>query len=144
FWLCKIKLQLRLGCYTMAAVCDFIDLVEQSIEERGLFSHGQRILVAVSGGLDSMILLYCLNRLSKAHGWKLTVAHFNHQLRGANSDADERLVQRTAKRLGWKVIAGRADVKKFARDAKISLEMAARKLRHGFLARAARESKAGS
>ncbi|MDB6019962.1 MAG: tRNA(Ile)-lysidine synthase [Pedosphaera sp.] len=95
------------------------------------------MLVAVSGGLDSMVLLTLLARLSREYHWKLAVAHFNHQLRGRSSDADERLVERTAKKLGLKFVSGRADVRKQAKEQGISLEMAARKLRHEFFGQAA-------
>lgn len=94
--------------------------------------------MAVSGGVDSMVLLAVLNKLAVAQGWKLFVAHFNHQLRGRASDVDERLVQRTAKSLGWPFHAGRGDVKALAAEQGISVEMAARQLRHEFLAQAAR------
>jgi tRNA(Ile)-lysidine synthase len=113
--------------------------IEQSIASRQLLCHGQKILLAVSGGLDSMTLLYALHQLASGRQWKLTVAHFNHQLRGTASDADEQLVLQTSRRLGVEAVAERADVTKAARVAGISLEMAGRKLRHDFLARTARQ-----
>lgn len=76
------------------------------IGAKKLFRDGQKILVAVSGGLDSMALLALLDSLAAARGWQLTVAHFNHQLRGKAGDADERLVRKTAKSLGWPMVAG--------------------------------------
>ena len=88
-----------------------LEQVGKSIQTRKLFRRGQAILVAVSGGVDSMVLLHLLHRLSFAHGWKLTVAHFNHQLRGAASDADERLVQQTARRLGLGFASERGEVR---------------------------------
>ena len=66
------------------------------------------------------------------------MAHFNHQLRGADGDADERLVRQTARRLKLSCLAGRGNVRAAAAKGGISLEMAGRKLRHDFLARAAR------
>ena len=57
---------------------------------------GQRILVAVSGGVDSMVLLYLLKKISVTNRWDLTVVHFNHQLRGRAGDADESFVRKTA------------------------------------------------
>ncbi len=114
---------------------------EQNIQTRQLLKPGQAVLVAVSGGLDSMTLLHALHTLGSRHRWKLTVAHFNHRLRGRSSDADEKLVRQTAFRLKVPVVFGRAEVKGFAKKSKLSLEMAARKLRHEFLARVARERK---
>ena len=76
--------------------------------------------------------------LSAAHGWRLVVAHFNHQLRGRSSDADERLVRREALRVGLRCRVGRGDVRAVAKREGISIEMAARRLRHEFLARMAR------
>ena len=117
---------------------ELVEIVERLVRERLLFRNGQRILAAVSGGVDSMILLKVLHELSKANRWKLTVAHLNHQLRGRSSNADERLVRRFAERLKVPLVVERADVRGLSRRGKLSLEMAARKLRHEFLARAAR------
>ncbi len=114
-----------------------LEQIEKNIRERGLFRRGQRILAAVSGGVDSMVLLHALNELSKKHRWKLAVAHFNHKLRGRSSDADERFVRNAAKKFRLKFVSESADVQKFAKQGGLSIEMAARKLRHDFLARAA-------
>jgi tRNA(Ile)-lysidine synthase len=118
-------------------VSRLVEQVEQEIAGRRLLRKGQALLVAVSGGCDSMVLLHALHDLAGKNEWKLTVAHFNHQLRGRSSDADERLVRRTAEELKLSFICGRADVRKFARAEKLSIEMAARKLRHDFFARSA-------
>src|SRR5437588_12759800 len=91
-----------------------------------------------------MVLLHVLVEISRASGCKLTVAHLNHQLRGRSSDADERLVRQTAERLKLPLVVERADVRRFAGEHKISLEMAARELRHDFLARAARQAGANT
>src|ERR1039457_4414130 len=88
-----------------------------------------------------MTLLHTLHELSSRHRWKLTVAHFNHQLRGRSSDADEKLVRQTAAAMRLPFAAGRANVKEFAKKTKLSVEMAARKLRHDFFARMAKERK---
>ena len=63
--------------------------LDRTIHARKLFRDGQKILIAVSGGVDSMVLLNALHELSGAQHWKLVVAHFNHQLRGRDADADE-------------------------------------------------------
>ncbi|HLH57334.1 MAG TPA: tRNA lysidine(34) synthetase TilS [Verrucomicrobiae bacterium] len=113
------------------------ETVRSEISSRGLLRAGQPVLVAVSGGVDSMVLLAILHSLSKPFRWKLTVAHFNHQLRGLSSNADERLVSRTCASLGVPVTVGRANVRAFAKSTGVSLEMAGRTLRHRFLAKAA-------
>jgi tRNA(Ile)-lysidine synthase len=120
-------------------VTDLLQRIEENIQNRRLLKRGQAVLVAVSGGLDSMTLLHTLHELSSRHRWQLTVAHFNHELRGRSSDADEKLVRQTATALKLPFVAGRANVKEFAQKSKLSVEMAARKLRHGFFARTARE-----
>ena len=84
-----------------------------------------------------MVLLHALAQLAEKDGWKISVAHFNHQLRGRSSHADEALVRKTAAALALPFAAGRADVGRFARASKLSLEMAARQLRHEFFARVA-------
>src|SRR5271154_4798443 len=91
-----------------------------------------------------MALLCALKEISARQKWKLTVVHFNHQLRGRSSDADERLVRKTAVALKLPLAVERADVRQFARESKLSPEMAARKLRHDFFARAARARKISS
>lgn len=116
---------------------DLVAQVRESISRQGLIAPGARLLVAVSAGVDSMVLLEILHRLAPRHHWILVVGHLNHRLRARSSDADERLVRDTARHLGWRCVTARANVRQFAARKKISMEMAARELRHRFLARAA-------
>ncbi|MEI8288465.1 MAG: tRNA lysidine(34) synthetase TilS [Verrucomicrobiota bacterium] len=115
--------------------------VESLIQQRRLLSRGQKILVAVSGGVDSMVLLHALHALARTNRWSLSVAHFNHRLRGRASDADEAFVRQTAKKMGLPFFSARGDVAGLALQSKLSVEMAARRLRHEFLARVARQEK---
>jgi tRNA(Ile)-lysidine synthase len=116
---------------------DLLQRTANAIRQHRLLSPGQKILVAVSGGADSMVLLHLLHSLARENRWNLELAHFNHQLRGRASDADEQLVRRTAKKMRHPIYVGRADVKSAAARSKVSVEMAARQLRHAFFARVA-------
>lgn len=111
---------------------------QSNIQQQALLPRGASVLVAVSGGADSMVLLHILNQLSPTLGWSLAVAHFNHCLRGVESDADQAFVQKHAENLGLPFYSASADVKSAAREKGISIEMAGRELRHEFLERIAR------
>jgi len=117
---------------------NLLEHVEQSIRGRKLLRPGDKILVAVSGGLDSVVLLHLLHDLAPRFNWRLCVAHFNHQLRGRASEADQRFVNTVASHLKLPIQIGRGDVKALAKKKAVSIEMAARELRHNFLAETAR------
>ena len=102
------------------------------------------MVVAVSGGPDSICLLDALTRLARrpAKGQTrpalvLHVAHLHHGLRGLDADRDEAFVRKTAGRHGWPVTIGRIDARQRARQAKRSLQEAARLERYRFLAETA-------
>jgi tRNA(Ile)-lysidine synthase len=97
-----------------------------------LFSAGDRVLVAVSGGPDSVALLHLLMRLSPKLGLELGVAHYEHGLRGKDSQGDADFVADLTRRLGLPCHLGRGEVKEVARRDKVSVQMAARKLRRQF------------
>jgi len=86
-----------------------------------------------------MVLLHVLHKLAAGHRWQLAVAHFNHQLRGAASDTDARLVERTASKLGVEFISGQWAKEEQRNARRHGLEMAARLARHEFLSRAAKQ-----
>lgn len=123
-------------------IVNWLKQVEDEICSHNLLEQGQRVVVAVSGGLDSMVLLHALHLLAPNHRWKLVVAHFNHKLRGAESDGDEAFVRLAAKKYQLPFETQFADVKEIAQKNKISIEMAARKSRHEFLAAVAKRQKA--
>lgn len=101
------------------------------------FEQGPMVL-AVSGGLDSMALLHSMATLRRKFSWELSVAHANHGLRGEESDRDAALVEASAKEFRLPYISMSLDVRSEAARTGESLEMAARRLRHVFLAQAAK------
>jgi tRNA(Ile)-lysidine synthase len=103
------------------------------IHERKLLKPGDRVAVAVSGGADSVALLRVLLELQTEAGIIIIVAHFNHQLRGPESDADEHFVSDLARQHDLQFFAGRADVRLHSVARKLSLEQAARDLRYRWL-----------
>jgi len=102
-----------------------------------LVSRGEKLLVAVSGGPDSVCLLYILMELHEQLGVDIHVAHLDHRLRGADSAADAAYVARLARRLGLPATVESADVEAYRKERRLSLEEAAREVRYSFLARVA-------
>jgi len=112
-----------------------IQTLALAIERAGIPS-GARILVAVSGGPDSVALLRALHLLASdpAHGWPLRLGHINHQLRSEESDEDEAFVRSLAEELALTVDVARVDVRRHATSSHLSIEGAARELRYRALA----------
>ena len=96
------------------------------------------VLVAVSGGADSVALLNILNRLFDKTTHPLVAAHFHHGIRGAEADRDAESVRQMADRLGIRFVSGMADIPAIAAETGESHEMTARRLRHEFLQQTAR------
>lgn len=113
---------------------DLTKTIVSTIARHRMLRAGDRVGVAVSGGSDSVALLRILHELREQQGILLSVVHFNHGLRGADSDEDERFVAESAGQLGLPLISGREDVAAVARAKRWNLEDAARRLRYGFFA----------
>lgn len=112
------------------------------IGEMRLLAPGDRVGVAVSGGADSVALLILLGEMREKLGIKLLVGHFDHVLRGAESDADAEFVADLARRRGLPFVIAREDVAAAAKRNRWNLEDAARRLRYAFFDRLVREGRA--
>ncbi|MDE6711173.1 MAG: tRNA lysidine(34) synthetase TilS [Alistipes sp.] len=108
---------------------------EQYIKENALLTHDDRILLTVSGGVDSMVMLSLFTRC----GYRVGVAHCNFQLRGAESEEDEVLVADEAARLGVECYNKRFDTLAEMERTGESMEMAARRLRYAWFEELRRE-----
>ena len=111
--------------------------VQHFIQRHHLISRQGRLLVAVSGGPDSVCLLHTLIKLRDVFDIKLHIAHLDHQLRGTESMADAHYVADLAQRLGIPATIEQRDVKAFKAQQHVSLEEAAREVRYNFLAQVA-------
>jgi len=103
-----------------------LERVKTYIDENRLLTPGNKVIVGVSGGIDSVALLHLLQRL----GVECIVAHCNFHLRAEESDRDEQFVKDVTKQLGLPFYRIDFDTLKYAADNKISVEMAARELRY--------------
>jgi len=102
-------------------------------KDNNLIEDDDIIVVACSGGIDSIVLLHLIHKFSKTNPIKVKTAHFNHSLRGEDSDADERFVKEIAEELKIPFFSKKEDVLVFAEKENLSIQEAARILRYRFL-----------
>ncbi|WP_346858021.1 tRNA lysidine(34) synthetase TilS [uncultured Draconibacterium sp.] len=100
----------------------------QNIKEKQLIKPGQKVLLAISGGIDSMVLLHLFGKSNFEYG----VIHCNFRLRGAESDGDEDFVRKQVLVSGVPAFFNSFDTTEYARLKGISIEMAARELRYAY------------
>ncbi|PIU57622.1 MAG: tRNA lysidine(34) synthetase TilS [Deltaproteobacteria bacterium CG07_land_8_20_14_0_80_38_7] len=110
---------------------------EKYIEKYSLISNGDRIVIAVSGGVDSMVLLHMLSKICPILNLRVTVAHVNHNLRGSASDKDEKFVRNASAAYKFNYYSST-----WKSPAKKNIQDAARKFRYDFLMKTA--SKVGA
>jgi len=107
--------------------------INNTIKKYGMLENCKTVIAAVSGGSDSMCMLFLMEKLCREHNINLVCAHFNHQLRGEDSDADEKYVSDYCEKNGIEFVCGSANVKEYANNNSISIELAAREKRYSFL-----------
>jgi tRNA(Ile)-lysidine synthase len=127
-------------CQTSAD--SIIDQVAMTIKDYSMVQPNELVLVAVSGGSDSVVLLELLLLLRDRLGINLAVAHLDHQLRGDSAVTDAQFVKELAQARGLAVITDRCDVRALCRRENVSLEEGARIARYRFLAQTARQLQA--
>jgi tRNA(Ile)-lysidine synthase len=114
---------------------EFIKVVEQTVQRHHMFSDGELIMVAFSGGPDSVCLLDVLERLKSKYGVRLCLAHFNHKLRGRAAEEDALFAEEVAKRRKMMFVSSAGDVADYAKEHRLSTEEAGRILRYEFFLR---------
>ncbi|CAM1339218.1 tRNA lysidine(34) synthetase TilS [Tenacibaculum aestuarii] len=98
------------------------------IDEHFPFLKSKKLLIAISGGVDSVVLTHLLHQLN----FDISLAHCNFQLRGKESDKDEEFVKNLGKKLGINTYVTRFNTNKYAADNKLSTQLAARELRYNW------------
>ncbi len=108
--------------------------------EKGLIGKGERLLLAFSGGVDSVVLCEALVELRGFFGFeRLALAHFNHRIRGEEAERDEKFSVSFARDRGLEIFVGREEVRRISEQTGGNLEDTARKLRYNFLRRVKEE-----
>ena len=114
------------------------DKVKETIKRFGMLEPGDRVLVAVSGGPDSVCLLSALHSLSEELRISLHVAHLDHMFRGKESGDEAHFVEDLAKKLGIPSTIDHIDVPAFCREQGLPPQAGAREVRYAFFTRIAR------
>ncbi|MBR4452508.1 MAG: tRNA lysidine(34) synthetase TilS [Clostridia bacterium] len=109
-----------------------IDKVIKTAEKYNMFDSGGRVIVALSGGSDSMALLHSLILLKDRFNITVEAAHVNHCIRGESADRDEMFVRKVCGELGIKLHCMKADIPSMAKDKGMTLEQAGRIVRYDF------------
>jgi tRNA(Ile)-lysidine synthase len=117
--------------------------VQKTIENFSMLDRGDHVLVAVSGGPDSVVLLKVLSLLAVEYRLRLTVAHLNHGLRGGDADNDETFVRQLSEEMGIECITRKVDIRALQKGRGRSLEEIGREERYRFLDEAAYTCGAG-
>lgn len=107
--------------------------VEKTVNDYGMLTEKDSVVIGVSGGSDSVALLHILIALAPSFSLRLGVAHLNHGLRRNHSDKEAEFVAQIAERLDLPCYLHKEDVRKFQRQNRLSLEEAARRVRYAFL-----------
>jgi tRNA(Ile)-lysidine synthase len=111
---------------------ELLQQIKKTIEQEGLIKEGDRILLGISGGLDSSTLLFVLREIQKKIPFHLGLAHINHSLRGKESERDEEFVKGLAREFFLQAHINKADVKKYALQNGLSTQHAGRELRYQY------------
>jgi tRNA(Ile)-lysidine synthase len=105
--------------------------VKKTLKKYNMLTQGEKVVLGVSGGADSIAMLYAFNELID-YGLEIIVAHLNHGIREDEAKRDSDFVKETAKSLGLTFVYGEVDTLKFKEESALSLEDAARTLRYKF------------
>lgn len=108
-----------------------LDRVKKTLKKYKMLTQGEKVVLGVSGGADSIALLHSLNELID-YGLEIIVAHLNHGIRRDEAERDAEFVKDTVKTLGLTYVYGEVDTLQYKEQFQLSTEDAARQLRYKF------------
>ncbi|MCC8161559.1 MAG: tRNA lysidine(34) synthetase TilS [Oscillospiraceae bacterium] len=111
-----------------------LNIIRQTIIEYSLLKKGDKVLVALSGGADSVCLTHALRNMSEELGIELYTAHLNHGIRGEEASRDEKFAKEFSESLGLRCFLKRVDIPRAAKRLGVSEETAGRRVRYEFFA----------
>lgn len=111
---------------------DFVEKVRRTIEKHHMLEKGDRVVVGLSGGADSSALLEALYLLKEQYSLSLFAAHINHGIRGEEADNDEAFAESLAKQRDIPFLCLKADAPAYAKEHRIGLEEAGRRIRYDY------------
>ncbi|OGP46531.1 MAG: tRNA lysidine(34) synthetase TilS, partial [Deltaproteobacteria bacterium RBG_13_51_10] len=115
----------------------FVQRAKKTIQKYVMLQPGERVVVGVSGGADSMALLHVLWELRRDFRLSLVVAHLDHGLR-PEGQAERSFVRKASAQLGIPFISRKVDVREKQKEQRLTLQEAAREVRYSFLLEAAK------
>jgi tRNA(Ile)-lysidine synthase len=123
--------------FALSLVMNLLQQVSAGFNQFHLFEKNKKMIIAVSGGIDSVVLC----ELCKQIGFLFSIAHCNFKLRGEESERDEQFVRSLAAKYGAEVLVKSFDTEKYAAEKKLSIQVAARELRYAWFAQLHAEDK---
>ena len=120
---------------------DFVERVRRTIEKHHMLEKGDRVVVGLSGGADSSALLEALYLLKEQYSLSLFAAHINHGIRGEEADNDEAFAESLAKQRDIPFLCLKADAPAYAKEHRIGLEEAGRRIRYDYFESCAKGGK---
>lgn len=118
---------------------EFLQQINKIIVKEHLIQEGDRVLLGISGGLDSTTLLFVLRDIQKKISFDLGLAHINHSLRGKESERDELFIKKLARMFSLQAHINNVDAKNYSRLHKLSIQHAGRELRYDYFNKIASE-----
>ena len=117
-----------------------IKIIKDIIQDYNMFNNGDTVVIGVSGGADSVMLLHCLNTLKDDYNLNLVVAHVNHKIRKGDAEKDASFVENLCNKLDVEFHLKEAYIKELAKEWGMGEEEAGRKVRYGFFSELAGDS----